>query len=160
MKIYFKKDKAGNGIINVLRDDGSTTWNKMFPNFAIHDLAHLAIEKELNSKLGFFGLLNRGHNIQDFDLPKEERPEALLPSNLPKESIQIEHFVNLLLVEFSDGSPNPDFIEMLNKILAENQLPPMNGLNEAKLNNIRAKLKELDLEWKRLPSKGVLEYEF
>jgi hypothetical protein len=53
-------------IILYKRDDGTETWMHADDYFVRHDLSHYAIEKMLNYKTAFMGMLNQGMNIRDF----------------------------------------------------------------------------------------------
>lgn len=146
-------------ILTVKRADRTTTWSKLHPGMEVHDLAHYVIETELSLSTAFYGLLADGYDIQDFELPREQRPEALIPANLPLESLQVEYFVNLLLTELQDKRIIPDFIEQLTKVLAEANLPPMANLDEQILDSIRKQFRILLVRWKSVPVGEVMELE-
>jgi hypothetical protein len=83
-----------------------------------HDLCHFAVEITLQFKNGFYGLIDRGFNISDFELPRNERPLELIPANLPLEAQQTEFIVNLLQTELWNTGINPDFLILLKDILS------------------------------------------
>ncbi|MEM6769063.1 MAG: hypothetical protein AAF597_00650 [Bacteroidota bacterium] len=150
LSLEFKKLQP-RPILTVRRADGSTTWMKLYPGMALHDLAHYAIETELQLSDAFYGMLANGHNIEDFEAPREQRLPALLPANLPRVSLQVEHFVNLLMTELQNGAPIEGFITSLNQILQEAELGHIDALTEAALNNIRAEIDRLRNRWRNLP---------
>ena len=159
MKIQFKKGKNGVDILSYTRNDDTSGWSKMFPNFVIHDLAHYVVESNLNIQNGFFGLLNQGYDPADFEKPKNQRPEAVQVKNLPPESIVMEHLVNLVLTDFQNKMTDESFLNSLEMILKKNDLPLVKNLDKAALAKIRKDLQTLDLKWKSLPEKGILEFE-
>lgn len=77
----------------------------MYPGIEAHDQGHFAMEKVLGFKNAFYGMIARGANIEDFELPREQRPEEVIPENLRPEALISEHFVNLLMVKTQNTSP-------------------------------------------------------
>ncbi len=144
-------------MLNVLRADGTVTWSRLHPGLEVHDLAHYAVESTLGLDDAFFGILARGYNIEEFAAPRERRPEALLPANLPVVSLQVEHLVNLLLTEWQDGEELADYRQQLRAILEEDGLRVMNQLTEANLAQIRQRLRALWRQWEAIPTDGILE---
>ena len=144
-------------ILTVQRADGSATWSKLHPGMELHDLAHYAVEQSLGLEEAFYGLLAEGFAISDFELPKEQRPQRLQTANLPPESIQTEHLINLLMTELQYGSALPDFLDQFESILAQHNLPPMDRLTAEKLNDIRKLITDLRSRWSGVSIGEILE---
>ena len=100
LQITFKKHQNKPNTLSCTRQDGSKTWSKIHPGLAIHDLIHYAVETTLDFQNAFYGLLAQGFNIEDFSLPRAERPVELLPKNLPSEALYTEFLVGLFQMEF------------------------------------------------------------
>ncbi len=156
LRIQFKRKNAGT-VLTVFRADGTTTWSALHPGLEIHDLAHYVIERTLALDDAFFGILSQGYAIQDFELPRAQRPAALLPANLPVTALQVEHLVNLLLTERQAGHVFPDFRHQLATILIRSDLPMLETLTEHHLQLIRQQLEDLWLTWRAIPVGGVLD---
>lgn len=154
--IQFKKSTKG-VTLTVKRADGTLTWTRLYPGMEVHDLAHYAVEKNLELENAFFGILARGYDIDGFEAPKDERLEELRPANLPPESLQTEHLVNLLLTELQYGEALPDFLDQFNTIISQRGLPPMPRLTASALGAIRCQLTELCTCWRAKKNDEVLE---
>lgn len=154
IKISIKKSFSKPSILTIIRSDDSSTWSKLRIGMETHDLAHYAVEKVLNFTSAFYGIINKGFNISDFELPKEQRPNLITP-----ESLVTEHIVNLLEVEFLNSGNNHNFIEDLKQILSDNNLPFPNNLNSETLINIRDVYQKLVLKWKALKDDEILNLE-
>lgn len=154
--IYLKRGQPSS-ILTVRRADGSMTWSKLHPGMELHDLAHFVVEESLELEEAFFGLLAEGFAISDFELPKEQRPHRLQTANLPPESIQTEHLINLLMTELQFGSALPDFLAQFESILLQHGLPLMDQLTLEKLNDIRRLISELRSRWSGVSIGEVLE---
>ena len=161
MLIQFIKGKGEKpSILKCVRDDGSETWTKIQPAIEFHDLAHYVVETELGFSNAFYGLVAEGYNIEDFELAREQRPEALLPANLPTEALQTEHIVNLLHVGQDKTDTEMDLLTTLEKILSENRLPPPDNLDSRSLQSIRLRLNGLLLSWQQLEPGNSLQLSF
>ncbi|WP_139211872.1 hypothetical protein [Neolewinella agarilytica] len=160
LTIRFSRPKSGRTVLSVTRSDGSMTWAKLHPGTELHDLAHYAIETELELKDAFYGILAAGYAIEDFEARPEERPDPLRPANLPRTSLQVEHLVNLLLTELQSGAPLQDFIPRFQEILRQSNLPEMLLLTEEKLCRIREQLNILRGRWNAVAVGGAMELEF
>ena len=73
MTIAFSKKENKQHTLTCTRTDGSQTWMQVSDFFVAHDLMHYATETVLQYKDAFYGMLNRGINITDFEKPKSER---------------------------------------------------------------------------------------
>lgn len=147
-------------ILKCIRADKSETWSKLHPNTEYHDLAHIAVEKSLGFKNAFYGLVSQGVNISDFELPENQKPEALKGPNLPKESLVTEHLVNLLTIEQFNTGDTIDFIAQTQTILKENNLPFPDNLTADTLTTIRTQFKHLISEWNNLENGTYIENKF
>ncbi|MDC8003219.1 hypothetical protein POV27_04110 [Aureisphaera galaxeae] len=160
MTIQFKKGLQKPSILTCIRKDGSTTWTSLRKEIEIHDFGHYAVETVLGFSKAFYGLLAEGYNIEDFELPREQRPEALIPANIPAEALQAEHIVNLLMVSLHQDDESLDFITTLTTILEENQIDFPAVLTSETLTRIEQKLKELMHQWHILQEGEILELSF
>jgi len=145
-------------VLSCTRKDGSVTWTSVRPGLELHDLAHFALEKTLKWDNAFFGLLADGYDINDFERPRDQRPIALLPKNLPQTSLIAEHIVNLLQAGF--GSNNYDFFETVQSVLQDKGLPLPPEFNRELAVQIQLQLAELWSRWQQVPVTGSLELVF
>ena len=122
LSIQIKKESGSPSVLMVKRPDGTETYSKIQTDFEIHDIAHYVVEKQLGFKNAFYGLLLRGYQITDFQLPKDKRPKALWPQNMHQEALVTEHFVNLLTIDFMGSEERMNILETLKTILHENDL--------------------------------------
>jgi hypothetical protein len=160
LTLQLKKGKGKPSTLTCIRVDGSSTWTNLHHGIETHDLAHYAVESELGFRDAFYGMVNRGFHIGDFELPRDRRPRELIPANLPAEALQTEHIVNLLQIEyFNTGAEDPDFLANLANILEQNDLPFPEGLDEAALQRIRETYRDLVSRWMMLPPGEMLELE-
>ena len=160
MLIQFTKGNAKPSTLKCIRSDGSSTWTKIQPAIEFHDLAHYVVETELGFAKAFYGLVASGYNIEDFELPREQRPEALLPANLPAEALQTEHIVNLLQVHLNHTDKEMDFMETLRNILKEHEIEFPKKLDARSLQSIQLRLNGLLLSWKQLEPGDSLQLNF
>jgi len=160
MIIQFKKYRDKQSTLTCIRSDGTRTWDKLQVDFELHDLAHFAIETELGFTNAFYGLLAKGYNIQDFLLPVEQRPQALISKNLPVESLQTEHIANLLLIDHFQKNIGSDFIDQLKGMLKEDGLAFPEILTQERLEKINNSFEELISKWNALEEEGMLELTF
>ena len=158
LKITLAKNSNKPSVLSCTREDGSTTWTSVYPGLELHELAHYVVEQRLELNNYFYGLLAQGYNIEDFELPKDERPTELMPSNLPVESLVVEHMVNLLQVGFN--SEDYDFFQTLQSVLAEKQLPLPEQVDESMAQQLQAELRLWWQKWTNLGVNDKLELEF
>ena len=72
MKIEFKKGLINKpNVLSITRSNGTTSWCKLQPGLEDHDLAHFAVESVMGYKKGFYGLIDGGIEVKDFELPKD-----------------------------------------------------------------------------------------
>ncbi len=160
MLLEFKKNGYKPSTLTCTRADGTKTWTKLHHGFELHDLAHFAVEMELGFKKAFYGLLSEGFSIQDFELPREQRPKALVPANLPPEALQTEHMVNLLMINHVQHNPDFDLIQELKAILPQQNIPFPEGLTPESLKQIQTAFQDLCAKWDALEEEGILELTF
>jgi hypothetical protein len=83
-------------LLRCTRLDGSVTWQKQKERnaqfFVVHDLTHIAVERELGFHRGFFGLIAEGWEIED------------TTRNLPAEALEVERLVGAFVTEFGSGA--------------------------------------------------------
>ena len=160
MTITLKKMVTKPSIITIVRKDGTSTWSKLHKGLETHDLAHYAVESTLNFTKAFYGIINEGSTITDFELPKEQRPFVVRPENLHPEALITEHIVNLLEVELLNSGYNDNFIKELDNILKTNSLVFPNNLNDDSLNKIRNVYHNLYNQWLILAEGEELNIDF
>jgi hypothetical protein len=157
--ISFRKQRDKPPVFTFRRSDGSLTWSKLRNLPIEHDLAHYAVETTLGFTEAFYGLLDQGFATDDFELPREKRPHALLPASLPLEAQQAEHLVGLLQTELICG-PNPDFFLHLRQALDSKGLAYPNQLTGVELAAIRLSFSKLLQQWEILPVDEQVELPF
>lgn len=157
LKITLAKYRSKPTVLSCTREDGSTTWTSVYPGLELHELAHFVVEHELALSNSFYGLLAQGHNIEDFVQPRDQRPQELIPANLPQESLVVEHIVNLLQVGFN--SSEYDFFETLKSVLTDKQLPIPEKLSPQMALHIQQRLRLLWEQWEQLPQGDKMELE-
>ena len=149
-------------VLTIERDDGSYCYTKLKRGLEFHDLAHFAIESVLGFKNAFYGIINQGFRVEDFEAPIEKRPEAVQPKNLHPEAMITEQMVNLLQVELFDDLEKDQFIPQLKTILQNDGLEFPDALNKEKLDDIRKTLEDCCKRWNNLTEGDslVLNLEF
>lgn len=160
IKITLKKGTQKPSILTIQRSDNSITWSKLHRGLETHDLAHYAVESTLRFTKAFYGIIDKGYSIQDFEAPKAHRKEAVKPENLDSEALITEHIVNLLEVELLNSGHNKHLLIELKNILSENKLPFPHHLNDDVLTNIRTSYHQLYNEWLALNENEILEIVF
>lgn len=161
MQIILKKNNNKRSTLTCIREDGSKTWTQMDPYLEIHDLAHFVVEKTLNFDLAFFGMVKSGYNISDFELPREQRPTALIPSQFAEEAHQAEHLVNLLIMTLD----NPNFgcnglIEQFQQICKLNNIVYPEVFTANKCREVQLELNALIKRWRAITDQSKLVLEF
>jgi hypothetical protein len=142
MEIKFTKRNKEGHIIACKRSDGSETWMQISSFFAVHDLCHYAVETELGMQHAFYGMLDAGANISDFELPKDERT-----FQLTDQALFAEQMVNLLTIEYNQGEIQ-NFTESLREIYRQNRSEVnMPEINEKQVTAIRNSFESLANQW-------------
>lgn len=145
--IQIKKRNDAPSVLTVIRPDGTTTYSKLQFSFEIHDIAHYVVEQQLGFRNAFYGLLSKGHDIGDFQLPKKERPQALHPKNLHHEALVTEHLVNLLTIDYLEKGTHTDSLKILASILEENTLAFPEQLTQERFLLMKQELRQLMEKW-------------
>ena len=149
LKVEFEKRADGDIIMRCTREDGSITWQRnngaRASFFVIHDLTHLAVERTLKRRDGFFGLIAQGWDVEDTE-GKGPRGE------LPPTTVEIENLVGLFDRERAGGPGVQWTSDEFNSAAAEyakmhDRLAPA-PLTEDQLSAIRNDLRELHGEWR------------
>lgn len=142
----------------VVRTDGSFTGDQLRSDGfgAIHDLTHFVVEQTLGLDCGFFGLIELGWNIRDFD------NKANTPS-IPDEAIVIECLVGQLtnLVIRGPAVGVEDFNWLVAEAVAgvrPNSVAPQ--LSDEIFAELCNRLADLLGQWKALPAGESVELEF
>lgn len=151
----FYKEVQQKHIISCKRTDGTFTWMHHDLFFITHDLCHYAVETGLNLKRSFYGILAKGADINDFELPREKRT-----TEFTREAIWTEQMVNLLTIECSQGKME-NFIDVLNEVYSKNNIvDAMPEINYEKLDQIRHSLEKLMNQWHLLPEDQTMSLIF
>jgi hypothetical protein len=153
LQIEFKKGRDKD-ILVCTRSNGSSTWMQTDRFFTVHDLAHYVVEKTLNFKQGFYGLIESGINITDF-----EDKQKFKPREMPLEAAYAENLVGLLMTELSDERWTTDFQQTFNDICTQFGHPQME-IEQSTLTLLRSELRELIDHWKSLPVQKTLLLNF
>lgn len=157
MTIEFHKEQGKPHVLRYIRQDGSVTWTLLKTPFAIdHDLMHYAVEKILDLRGGFYGLLEQGFDINDFTLPKEQRPIALKWENLPIEA----QYSEIIVGAFQQIPFNEDFWAGLKMQLDHFNLLVFEKLTPSVYEAILLKINRLRTEWAQLHFGQTLILEF
>jgi hypothetical protein len=151
--IEFKKGKTKDMLV-CTRQDGTSTWMEMTPALTLHDLAHYVVEKELNFKHGFYGMVEGGIHIPDF----EER-QRLKPREMPLEAGYAEHLANLFGLEIQDNKPIDNLQQSFDVICKHFNIPLLR-LEETRIRIIRDELRELLDHWTQMPNQKTLTLSF
>jgi hypothetical protein len=159
LKILFTKKRDGSVVARFERADGTATWQrKDGPNawfFATHDLTHYAVETILGYRRGFYGLVTEGWDLSDFGTPWPRGPQ-------PEDAIPAELIVSYLDMERAAMTewPADDFNAKAADYFATHKLdnPPI--VDDAQLRQIRDKVRELHIQWGKLPEGQTLELIF
>lgn len=155
MEIEFVKKDEQQHILVCRRSDGTTTWRKLDPFFLRHDLIHYAVESVLRFKGGFYGMVARGIDITDFDLPRQNRTV-----DMPVEAIMIEHIVNLVMVESREGRMKDFNAQLRQSLPAALHSVEGNWVSNHDLDNIHSTYEQLYRQWQELPEDDVLSLHF
>ena len=143
--LFHKKNKAGS-VLSCSRKDGTKTWRHIIPFFESHDICHFAVEKTLCLRNGFYGMVATGIDINEFDLPKEQRKFSI-----SEEAVFTEHLVNLLTIEYAQGKME-SFMEVFSGLYKQqvgtNFYTVLTG---QKLEEIRQLFNKLMQQWHSLP---------
>jgi hypothetical protein len=155
MQIRLKKGRDGPDSIACVREDGTSTWRRIQPVLAYHDLAHYAVETETGVEDGFFGLVAGGWSFEQF-ADAEER------SNIPPAALWVELVVNQFLTEAASGELYDADAFHENVALAGRKLglEDPRRLEAEEIARVRGKIVALVARWRAVPPGDTLELPF
>jgi hypothetical protein len=151
MEILLIKGASSNEhVLSCKRKDGSITWKHVSPFFIMHDICHYTVETIMPFHEAFFGMIKKGADITEFELPKEERS-----SSLTSEALLTEHLVNLLVIEYTQGKMD-NLLEILRATYEIGDDKTIDWITEKKINEIRIAYYELMKKWNALPEREIM----
>jgi len=151
MEIRLIKGASGNEhVLSCKRKDGSVTWKHVSRFFIMHDICHYTVETVIPFHDAFFGMIKKGTDITEFELPKEERSISL-----SSEALLAEHLVNLLVIEYTQGKMD-NFLEILRATYEIDDDKTVDLITEEKLNEIRIAYDGIMKKWDDLPERETM----
>ena len=151
MQILLIKGASGNEhVLSCKRKDGSMTWKHVSPFFIMHDICHYAVETVIPFHDAFFGMIKKGTDITEFELPKEARSISL-----SSEALLTEHLVNLLVIEYTQGKMD-NFLEILRATYEIDDDKTIDLITEEKLYEIRIAYDGIMKKWDDLPERETM----
>ena len=151
MEIKLTKNSSGDHILSCKRNDGTITWKQVTNFFISHDICHYAVETVIPFNNAFFGMVAAGIDIENFDLPKDQRN-----FQFSEEAILAEHLVNLLTIEISQGKME-NLLELFSGIYEEHVGTNLYKIvTKEKLEEIRTKFSGLMQQWRSLPENQTM----
>lgn len=156
MKVNLSKQKDGGTVLQCVRDDGTSTWQKHSGRqaqfFPLHDLTHFVVESELGLAGGFYGLIASGWDIEDTTGKGTRGP-------VPPEAVAIEHIVSLLDQERGgvSGWSADEFNAQVDAMCAAGGIRPPVRIGAGALDRIRRSAGDLHGRWAALPPGTSLE---
>jgi hypothetical protein len=160
MIIRFTRARLGSqDTLTCVRDDGSTTITRLNQNVgAEHDLVHYVVETTLGRRDSFYGLVARGWQVQDFDVPG-----AAKALNLPDEAGQTEHIVAALQLDLRDAL-NGDVASAVKATCAAGRRPSPppadSDLAPQRVQIMKEQVQSLLRQWQALGPGDSMELEF
>jgi len=151
MQVEFSKKKDGSVVMTITRSDETVTWTKLRRGIEDHDLAHLAVEQELMMQDAFFGIVDKGAEIGDFE-DKNKQP------NITIEAQQAEFLVNLLQTEYWNEQEDIDMISILEETLKLKGIPMIEDMSAEQLEIIRSSYRSKIQNLKNLSPGETLNY--
>ena len=159
LTVEFEKRKDGDSVLRCIRADGSTTWqHHAGPRgvfFAYHDLTHLAVERTLGLRTGFFGLIASGWEIAETEGKSARGP-------LPPGTVEVENLVGLFdrergsLAEWSAD----EFNTAASSYAAHHGHAAPAALSDDEVIRVRAAIRELQDAWRNTAPGSTLGVEF
>lgn len=157
--IRLTKRPDGAVLLELRREDGTTTWQKRIgPTaefFAIHDLTHYAVETELGFDRAFYGLVADGWDLSDFGTPWPRGP-------LPPEALPAEVIVGCLDTARASAAPltADDCNASAAAYFAGAGGPSPVAVTDQALDRVRSRLSDLVWRWHALGLRETLELAF
>ena len=159
LHIQITRRADGGAVLRCVRADGSETWQRQEGRqgafFPLHDLTHYAVETVLPVRLGFFGLIADGWEIEDTTGKGARGP-------LPPEAVLVEHLVGLLDVERATGatwSAAEHAAQLAHRGVAAGDAAAA-WLTDAALAEVRVRRRELFARWAAVAPAARLELTF
>lgn len=131
-----------------IRQDGTSTWRRLHPFFAEHDITHLAVEQVLGLRNAFFGLVASGWDLDRF----EQRGAS---KALPADALYAEHVVGLL--DRERGAGTLWSIDEINDALIAALGPGARRIDETELAAIRTRRGAMFASWAATSAGKTLE---
>lgn len=155
LTIRLKKTADAKPVLTGVRADGSSTWQHSNAVFPVHDLVHYSVESVLGFREGFFGLVAKGWDFEDFARPW---PRGQLPAEaLIAEGLVGEIWRAFLLREsLTAGELN----ERVSSHRRDQELGAGRAVTDAELAAIQERLAGVAGRWRALPPGGTLELSF
>ncbi len=164
MILHFQKNAQRHHVLQCIRDDQSVTWTVLKSRFQVHhDFWHYVVEKNLDYRDAFYGTINEGYEISDFEAPRDQRPEALLPKNMHRErpnALRCEVLVGLLQTVGFHQEIDKSFMEMYYLALKERSLTDDPNLTIERIQEIKTEMVQLWNIWEQLPTGQTLALTF
>ena len=155
MIIHLRKGNDGPDTLTCVRKDGSITKDELQPRSVYHELAHYAVESSLGFTDGFFGMIEKGLQIEEYELENQDRKIEYSP-----ESYHAEFLASLIQSAVALGKIDMTYVEFM-KAGAKDWALSFPELPEPEvLEAIRVKAATLTAEWEALPPDAELTLEF
>jgi hypothetical protein len=155
MRVVLQKNTGSKNCIRFYTKGDSIEWANGDDFMMLHDLSHYSIEKTLGYTSAFFGLIESGTKIKDFE-DKATRDKMVLTN----EAWYAEGLANLILIEYTQGKFE-NFNEVFKSTLSKtNPTTPFLAISEMDLAKTRLLFTDLVNKWKSLPEKETMELTF
>jgi hypothetical protein len=155
MILRFHKGLGTADTFTCIRADGSRLDETLPPGCVQHDLAHFAVESTLGYRDGVWGMLARGHRIDDYGQAQEAHGITLSP-----ESYHAEYLSTLVQSAVYTGEISPAYHDMLRNAAEASGLPFPELPAPDRLSACIACARDLHMRWLTLPPDSSLELEF
>lgn len=159
LTIRFARRADGAVVLDLRRDDGTSTWQKrtgpVAEFFVVHDLTHYAVETTLGLTGGFYGLVAAGWDLADFGTPWPRGP-------LPDDALPAEVIVGCFDAQRATGERLT--AEQCNTSVADyfarlGRRPPIE-VSDVQLDAIRTALSDLVSRWHSVTPGEELELSY
>jgi hypothetical protein len=165
LTVRIKRHPDGSSSLTCTRADGTTTWQRQQGGYALvfpsHDLTHFAVETELGTTRGFYGLIAEGWEISDFASPWRRGP-------IPTEAIEVELIVGFFQMdrrgpawtEEAFNAHAEQFVESRRALRPGAPIPSMPRLSLEQIERVRAARDALYARWAAVQPGESLELPF
>ena len=153
MQIRFKKGSPD--FLECVREDGSIVAAELSLGSVFHDLAHFVVETRSGNRDGFWGKIEQGFDIKDYDLPNETRP-----FQISEAGYHAEFLATLLQGAVATGRLDLGYFEMLKSAASTQKLPFPDMPEEKLFEDWIAKCKALSVQWQNLEDGETLVLTF